>query len=61
MVGNDMTSLISSWRQTARIVLADLRLLISFYVARCMVRRALAAERKRAQKNFRELREIEIQ
>ena len=44
-------------------MLADLRLLISFYVARSMVRRALIAERKTAQKCFREsrrLREIEI-
>jgi hypothetical protein len=43
---------------------ADLRRLISFYVARSMVRRTLAAERKKAQKNFRELkrlRKIEIE
>jgi hypothetical protein len=59
-----MTALITSWRQTVRIVLADFRLLISFYVAQVMVRRALAAERKTAQKYFGELkrlREIEIQ
>ena len=57
-----MTSLVTSWRRTVRIVLVDLRLLISFYVARSMVRRTLVAERKAAQKNFRELkrREIEI-
>jgi len=54
----------TSWRRTIRIVLADLRLLISCYAARSMVRRALAAERKTAQKNFSELkrlRELEIQ
>jgi hypothetical protein len=54
----------TSWRRTAGIVLADFRLLISLYVARSIVRRALVAERKNAQKSFREskrLREIEIQ
>jgi hypothetical protein len=59
-----MTSLIASLRRTAHIVLADLRLLISLYVARSMVRRAIAAERKTARKNFRDLRrlrELEIQ
>lgn len=45
-------------------MLADLRLLISFYMARSIVRRTLAGERQMAQKNFRELkrlREMEIQ
>ena len=54
----------TSWKRTAGIVLADLRLLISFYVARSMVRRALIAERKTAQKSLKKskrLREIEIQ
>jgi hypothetical protein len=64
MVGVNMTTLINSWRRTLRIVLADFSLLISFYIAKLMVRRALKAERKTAQRNFRELkrlREIEIQ
>jgi hypothetical protein len=58
-----MTPLIS-WRRTARTMLADFRLLISFYVARSIVRRTRAAERMTAQENFRELKglqRIEIQ
>jgi hypothetical protein len=54
----------TNWRRTLRIVLADFSLLISFYIAKLMVWRALKAERKSAQRNFREirrLREIEIQ
>ena len=52
-----MTALSTSWkRRTASIVIIDLRRLISFYFARFMVWRALAAERKAAQRNFKELR-----
>ena len=53
----------SSWRRTVRVALADLRLAISFYIARSIVKRALGAERKKAQQSFKEvkrLREIEI-
>lgn len=58
-----MTSL-NTWKRTGRIVLADFSLLFSVYIARLMVRRTLAAERKAAQKSFRELkrlREVESQ
>ena len=54
----------TSWRRTVRIVLADLRLLISLHVARSKVKRALAAERKQAKESFRQLkrlRELETQ
>ena len=51
-----MKPLVISWTWTARMMLADFRLLISFYVARSIVRRTRAAERITAQKNFRELK-----
>lgn len=50
-----MTALSTSWKRTAGIVIIDLRRLISFYVARLMVWRTLTAERKTAQRNFKEL------
>lgn len=53
-----MTARGTSWKRAAGIAIIDLRRLISFYRARFMVRRALVAERKAAQKNFRELRKM---
>ena len=47
---------LTAWRQTAGIVIIDLRRLISFYCARSIVQRALAAERKAAQRKFKEVR-----
>jgi hypothetical protein len=54
-----VTALSISWRRTASIVIIDLRRLISFYRARAIVRRTLAAERKAAQRNFRELKKMQ--
>lgn len=54
-----MTALSTSWGRTAGIVIIDLCRLISFYRARLMVRRTLAAERKAAQRNFKELRKTQ--
>jgi len=54
-----MTALSTSWRRTAGIVIIDLRRLFSFYLARFMVGRTLTAERKAAQRNFKELRKMQ--
>lgn len=49
----------TSWKRSAGIVVFDLRRLISFYLARFMVRRTLIAERKAAQRNFKKLRKTQ--
>lgn len=54
-----MTALSTSWRRTAAIAVIDLRRLISFYHARLIVRRTLVAERKAAQRNFKELKKMQ--
>ena len=52
-----MTALIT-YRRTAGIVIIDLRRLIFFYLARLIVWRTLAAERKAAWRNFKESRKV---
>lgn len=54
-------ALSTSWRRTLTIVIVDLGRLISFYRARAIVRRALAAERNTAKRNFKKLRDGTVQ
>ena len=53
-----MTAL-TTYRRTAGIVIIDLRRLISFYLARFIVWRTLASERKAARRNFKELKKMQ--
>jgi hypothetical protein len=50
---------LTTYRRTAGIVIIDLRRLISFYLARFIVWRTLASERKAARRNFKQLKKMQ--